>query len=58
MRQEILDRYENEETTRDKNGKIIVPQDIRDQLVENNVPRVTALAAQAANAGKNIQLEQ
>ena len=58
LQQEILDRYENEETTRDKNGKIIVPQDIRDQLVDNNMPRVTALAAQAANAGKNIQLEQ
>ena len=58
LQQQILDAYENGETGRDTKGKIIVPQDIREQLVDNNMPRVTALAAQAANAGKNIELEQ
>ena len=58
LQQQILDAYENRETTRDKNGKIIVPEYIREKLVDNNMPRVTALAAQAANAGKNIELEQ
>jgi len=58
LQQDILDAYERGETKRDGNGKIIVPQDIQDQLVENNLPRVTSLAAQAANVGKNIELEQ
>ena len=58
LQQDILDRYENGETSLDKNGKIIVPEDIQMELIDNNLPRVTALAAQAANAGKNIELEQ
>ena len=58
LQQEILDRYERGETSLDKNGKIIVPEDIQMELIDNNLPRVTALAAQAANAGKNIELEQ
>ena len=58
LRERILALDIDGTAKRDKNGKIIVPQDIRDQLVENNIPRVTALAAQAANAGKNIELEQ
>ena len=63
LRQEILRRAELDVndplyTGKDKNGKIIIPEDIREELVNNNLPRVTALAAQAANAGKNIELEQ
>lgn len=58
LQQDILDRYERGETSLDKNGKIIVPEDIQMELIDNNLPRVTALAAQAANAGKNIELEQ
>ena len=56
LQQDILDRYENGETSLDKNGKIIVPEDIQMELIDNNLPRVTALAAQAANVGKNIEL--
>ena len=63
LQQEILRRAKLDVndplyTGRDKKGKIIIPEDIREELVDNNLPRVTALAAQAANAGKNIELEQ
>ena len=63
LQQEILRRAKLDVndplyTGRDKKGKIIIPEDIREELVNNNLPRVTALAAQAANAGKNIELEQ
>ena len=58
LRRAKLDVNDPLYTGKDKNGKIIIPEDIREKLVDNNLPRVTALAAQAANAGKNIELEQ
>ena len=38
--------------------KDLVTQNMKDILITNNMPRVTALAKQAAQAGQNINLEQ
>ena len=38
--------------------KDLVTQKMKDDLITNNMPRVTALAKQAAQAGQNINLEQ
>ena len=57
LEKDILDRYQNLETERDENGKIIVPQDIRDELLSNNLPRVAALSIQA-ELGAPVALEK